>query len=115
MTWLGILILFALLLGTPKISDTTARLYLKWVLWYIADYMFFTCWAEHIDDGANVELVRSILSERSSIPTLVARSVSQVSPYKNTKSKFEPYIKCAGYLHLNEPLSKCYINAPNRE
>ncbi|BFI41976.1 glycyl-tRNA synthetase beta chain [Marchantia polymorpha subsp. ruderalis] len=31
-----------------------------------------------IDDGANVELVRSVLSERSSIPTLAARSVSQM-------------------------------------
>lgn len=77
--------------------------------------MSFTCWAEQIDDGANVELVRSVLSERSSIPTLAARSVSQVSPYKKTKSKFEPYIKCAGYFHLSEPLSKCYINAPNRK
>ncbi|KAL3699471.1 hypothetical protein R1sor_017493 [Riccia sorocarpa] len=31
-----------------------------------------------IDDGANVEFVRSVLSERSSVPTLAARSVSQM-------------------------------------
>ncbi|KAL2609569.1 hypothetical protein R1flu_028142 [Riccia fluitans] len=31
-----------------------------------------------IDDGANVEFVRSVLAERSSIPTLAARSVSQM-------------------------------------